>query len=96
LKQTDYNAITEGLELEDGFIKVDEMEYIDPSDKKQIGVTIHSGRNHIVRRIFEKLNYKVIKLDRVYFCGLTKKGLPRGRWRFLTNQEISMLKMGWE
>jgi 23S rRNA pseudouridine2605 synthase len=94
LKQPDLEAIQNGLELEDGFIKADEISFVDPVDKKQIGIEIHSGRNRIVRRIFERLNYKVVKLDRVYFSGLTKKGLQRGQWRFLTNQEIAMLKMG--
>ncbi len=93
-KQADFEKITEGFELEDGFIKADEISFVDPVDKKQIGIEIHSGKNHIVRRIFEHLDYKVVKLDRVYFAGLTKKGLQRGEWRFLTNQEIGMLKMG--
>jgi 23S rRNA pseudouridine2605 synthase len=94
LKQPDLEAIRNGIELEDGFIKADEISFVDPVDKKQVGIEIHSGQNRVVRRIFEKLNYKVMKLDRVYFCGLTKKGLQRGQWRFLTNQEIGMLKMG--
>ena len=83
-----------GFELEDGFIKADDLSYIDPNDKKEIGVEVHSGRNRVVRRMFEHLGYTVKKLDRVYFAGLTKKGLTRGRWRFLTQQEIGMLKMG--
>jgi 23S rRNA pseudouridine2605 synthase len=94
LRQTDLETIQNGLELEDGFIKADEISFVDPVDKKQIGIEIHSGRNRVVRRIFEQLGYKVMKLDRVYFSGLTKKGLQRGQWRFLTNQEIGMLKMG--
>lgn len=94
LKQSDMDAIYAGIELEDGFIKADEISYADPTDKKQIGIEIHSGRNRIVRRLFEHFNYKVQKLDRVYFSGLTKKGLQRGQWRFLTSQEIGMLKMG--
>lgn len=93
-KQSDFEKIMEGFELEDGFIKADEISFVDPVDKKQIGIEVHSGKNHIVRRIFEHLEYKVVKLDRVYFAGLTKKGLQRGQWRFLTNQEIGMLKMG--
>lgn len=94
LKHSDIETIVKGMELEDGFVKADEVSYIDPEDKKQIGVEIHSGQNRVVRRIFEQLGYKVIKLDRVYFAGLTKKGLQRGQWRFLTNQEVGMLKMG--
>ena len=86
--------IAKGLTLEDGFIKADSINYVVPNDKKQVGIEIHSGRNRIIRRIFEHLNYGIMKLDRVYFAGLTKKGLPRGKWRFLTNKEISMLKKG--
>jgi len=94
LKPEHKQQIEEGITLEDGFIKVDAIEYSNPNDRKQVGVEIHSGRNHIIKRIFEYFNYKVIKLDRVYFAGLTKKGLPRGKWRFLTEKEIAMLKMG--
>lgn len=90
----DIKALEHGIELEDGFVKADQISYVDPADKSQIGVEVHSGRNRIIRRMFEYLEYKVIKLDRVYFAGLTKKGLPRGRWRFLTNDEVSKLKMG--
>ena len=94
VKKEHLKAIEEGLELEDGLIKVDEIKYVDDSDsKKEIGITLHSGRNRIVRRIFEHFEYKVKKLDRVYFAGLTKKDLARGRWRFLTPMEINMLKM---
>lgn len=93
LKGADMQKIADGIYLDDGFIKADDISYVDPKDKTQIGIEIHSGRNHIVRRIFEHLDYAVVKLDRVYFAGLTKKNLPRGRWRFLTDQEISMLKM---
>ena len=86
--------ITEGIELEDGIIKVDAIEYIgDGKDKKQIGIELHSGKNRIVRRIFEKLEYKVVRLDRVAFAGLTKKTLPRGEWRHLEEKEVSFLKM---
>jgi 23S rRNA pseudouridine2605 synthase len=93
-KKEHLKAIEEGLELEDGLIKVDEIKYVDDADsKKEIGITLHSGRNRIVRRIFEHFEYKVKKLDRVYFAGLTKKDLARGRWRFLTPMEINMLKM---
>lgn len=94
LTAQDLKKIHEGLTLEDGFIQVDAADYTDPTDKKQVGVEIHSGRNRIVRRIFEHLGYDVKKLDRVYFAGLTKKGLSRGKWRFLTEKEIGMLKMG--
>ncbi|MCK5823334.1 MAG: rRNA pseudouridine synthase [Bacteroidales bacterium] len=93
LSKNDLDEIAEGLTLDDGFIKVDEISYID-NDKKQIGIEIHSGKNRIVRRIFNKKNYNVKKLDRVYFSGLTKKGVQRGKWRFLTEKEIFMLKMG--
>ena len=86
--------IAKGIELEDGFIKVDAIEYIgEGNDKKQIGIEIHSGKNRIVRRIFEKLEYKVVRLDRVSFAGLTKKNLPRGTWRVLEEKEVSFLKM---
>ena len=92
-KGTDFNSLLDGINLEDGFIKADGLSYID-EDKSQVGVEIHSGRNRIVRRMFEHFGYKVKKLDRVYFAGLTKKNLRRGQWRFLTEQEIAMLKMG--
>jgi 23S rRNA pseudouridine2605 synthase len=94
VKKEHLKAIEAGIELEDGHIKVDEINYVEDSDsKKEIGITLHSGRNRIVRRIFEHFDYKVKKLDRVYFAGLTKKDLARGRWRFLTPMEINMLKM---
>ena len=93
LKPGDLEKISNGITLEDGFIKADAISYVNPADKKSVGIEVHSGRNRIVRRIFEHLNYKVIKLDRVYFAGLTKKGLSRGKWRFLTEKEITMLKM---
>jgi len=85
--------IVDGVTLEDGFVAADSVSYVSDDDKKQVGIEIHSGKNKIVRRIFEHLGYKVEKLDRVYFCGLTKKDLPRGRWRFLTDEEVSLLKM---
>jgi len=88
----DFNKIVEGVELDDGIIIPDEMAYVGNS-KREIGITIHSGRNRVVRRIFESLNYQVIKLDRVVFAGLTKKDLPRGKWRFLSREEINILKM---
>ncbi len=92
LKKADMEAVQEGLTLSDGFIKVDEIAYANEA-RNVIGVEIHSGRNRIVRRIFEYLDYSVKKLDRVVFAGLTKKDLPRGRWRFLTEMEIANLKM---
>jgi 23S rRNA pseudouridine2605 synthase len=94
LKRQDLDKIAGGLELEDGEIHVDEISYVgDQVDKRQVGVEIHSGKNRIVRRIFESLGYNVRKLDRVMFGPLTKKDLPRGRWRFLTEAEVGMLKM---
>jgi 23S rRNA pseudouridine2605 synthase len=93
IKPADMEKIATGVTLEDGFIKADAVNYADPVDKTQVGVEIHSGRNHIVRRIFEHLGYEVSKLDRVYFAGLTKKNLPRGEWRFLSEKEVGMLKM---
>jgi 23S rRNA pseudouridine2605 synthase len=93
VSKADMEKIAEGFELDDGFIKADAISYIEDR-KKEVGIELHSGRNRIVRRVFEHLNYKVIKLDRVYFAGLTKKNLSRGKWRFLSEKEISMLKMG--
>lgn len=90
----DLHKIAEGITLDDGEIKADAVEYASETDKKQIGIEIHSGRNRIVRRIFESLGYHVVKLDRVYFAGLTKKNVKRGDWRFLTEKEVSMLRMG--
>ena len=90
----DIKQIAEGIELEDGPIRADAIEYASPTDKKQVGIEIHSGKNRIVRRIFEHLGYKVIKLDRVQFAGLTKKNVRRGDWRFLTEKEVEMLRMG--
>ena len=90
----DIKQIAEGIELEDGPIRADAIEYASPTDKKQVGIEIHSGKNRIVRRIFEHLGYKVIKLDRVQFAGLTKKNVRRGDWRFLTEKEVDMLRMG--
>lgn len=89
----DLRKIREGLELEDGKIEVDEVDYVTGASKKEVGIEIHSGRNRIVRRIFEHLEYEVSKLDRVVFAGLTKKDLPRGHWRFLTEQEVINLGM---
>ena len=94
LKPEHLEQIAEGIELEDGSVKADEIAYVgDGADRKEIGIELHSGRNRIVRRIFEHLGYDVLRLDRVYFGGLTKKDLPRGRWRYLTPNEVSMLKM---
>ena len=93
LTRNDLNKIREGLVLEDGPIEVDAIDWVvDDPTKREVGIEIHSGRNHIVRRIFESLGYEVVKLDRVMFAGLTKQNLPRGHWRFLTNAEISILK----
>lgn len=93
LKKADFDAILNGVTLEDGPIAADSLSYVD-EDKAQVGLEIHSGRNRIVRRIFESLGYRVKKLDRVYFAGLTKKNIRRGEWRFLTEAEINLLKMG--
>ena len=88
------SQILNGITLDDGDIKADALEYASPTDKKQVGIEIHSGKNRIVRRIFESLGYHVTKLDRVQFAGLTKKNLRRGDWRFLTEKEVEMLRMG--
>lgn len=94
LKKADMDAIIKGVELEDGIAEVDHIGFeTDGSDKKQLGLEIHMGKNRIVRRIFESLGYKVVKLDRVYYAGLTKKNLLRGKWRFLTEAEINRFKM---
>lgn len=90
----DMRQIADGIMLDDGEIHADAIDYASDTDKKQVGIEIHSGRNRIVRRIFEHLGYKVVKLDRVYFAGLTKKNVKRGDWRFLTQEEVNMLKMG--
>ena len=90
----DLQQIAEGIQLEDGEIKADAVEYASDTDKKQVGIEIHSGKNRIVRRIFESLGYKVLKLDRVQFAGLTKKNLRRGDWRYLTEEEVDRLRMG--
>lgn len=87
-------AIADGIELEDGEIHADAISYVTEEDLSQVGIEIHSGKNRVVRRIFEKLGYRVVKLDRVYFAGLTKKNLSRGKWRYLTEQEVNMLRMG--
>jgi len=94
ISEEDFAKMTEGLELNDGSIKADELEYIDAEDHRKIGIEIHSGKNRIVRRMFEFLGYDVKALDRVYFAGLTKKGLKKGEWRILTEGEANVLKMG--
>ena len=90
----DMQQIAEGITLDDGDIKADAIEYASETDKKQVGIEIHSGKNRIVRRIFESLGYKVVKLDRVQFAGLTKKNIRRGDWRYLTEEEVDRLRMG--
>ena len=92
--KADLDQIVAGITLDDGEIHADAVSYASDTDKSQVGIEIHSGKNRIVRRIFEALGYRVIKLDRVYFAGLTKKGLRRGDWRYLTEQEVNMLRMG--
>ena len=94
LRQEDFDKVLSGVELNDGLIAADELEYIEADDHRKLGIEIHSGKNRIVRRIFESLGYEVKALDRVYFAGLTKKGLKRGEWRYLTEGEINLLKMG--
>ena len=94
ITEEDMQRIADGIELEDGEIHADAISYVSDTDRNQAGIEIHSGRNRIVRRIFEHLGYRVTKLDRVYFAGLTKKNLPRGRWRYLTQEEVNFLRMG--
>lgn len=94
IAEEDMQRIADGIELEDGPIHADAISYATDTDRNQAGIEIHSGRNRIVRRLFESLGYHVTKLDRVYFAGLTKKNLPRGRWRYLTQEEVNFLKMG--
>ena len=92
LTQGDFNKISFGNELEDGVIKPDDLSYVQGGSKREVGIQIHSGKNRIVRRIFESLGYEVVKLDRVVYANLTKKDLPRGRWRYLEEREIVQLK----
>ena len=92
ISEEDMQHIADGVELDDGPTHADAISYVSPTDRKQAGIEIHSGRNRVVRRIFESLGYHVVKLDRVYFAGLTKKNLPRGRWRYLTQEEVNFLK----
>lgn len=94
LEREDFEKILAGVNLDDFEIAADSLEFVKEGDPKQVGIEIHSGQNRVVRRIFEKLGYKVIRLDRVYFAGLTKKSLPRGKYRFLNDREVNMLKMG--
>ena len=94
ISEDDMQRLADGIELEDGPIHADAISYVNDRDKNQAGIEIHSGRNRIVRRMFESLGYRVTKLDRVYFAGLTKKNLPRGRWRYLTQEEVNFLKQG--
>ncbi len=94
LKEEDQQKIISGIELSDGVVAADELEYIDAHDHRQLGIEIHSGKNRVVRRIFESLGYEVRALDRVYFAGLTKKGLKKSDWRYLTEGEVNILKMG--
>lgn len=93
LKPEDLQAVSDGITLDDGFIRIDGISYINDDDRSLVGVEIHSGRNRIVRRVFEHFGYKVTKLDRVYFAGLTKKSLQRGMWRYLDPKEVGFLKM---
>lgn len=94
LDEAHFKQILAGIELEDGFIKADALSFVNENERNHVGIEIHSGRNRIVRRIFAHFGYKVVKLDRVYFAGLTKKGLQRGHFRELSEKEISMLKKG--
>jgi 23S rRNA pseudouridine2605 synthase len=93
LQDEDFAKILSGIVLEDGEIKADELSFVNEGDLRTVGLEIHSGKNRIVRRIFDALGYHVVKLDRVYFAGLTKKNLPRGKWRYLSEMEVTMLKM---
>ena len=94
LKQEDYEKALAGVELTDGKMAADELEFIDADDHRKLGIEIHSGKNRIVRRLFQALGYEVKALDRVYFAGLTKKGLKKGEWRKLSEGEVNILKMG--
>ena len=93
LQDEDFAKILSGIVLEDGEVKADELSFVNEGDLRTVGLEIHSGKNRIVRRIFDALGYHVVKLDRVYFAGLTKKNLPRGKWRYLSEMEVTMLKM---
>jgi 23S rRNA pseudouridine2605 synthase len=93
MKPDDMPILTDGITLSDGFIKLDGVSYLNDKDNNVVGIEIHSGRNRIIRRIFEQIGYKVIRLDRIFFAGLTKKGLSRGQWRYLAPKEVGFLKM---
>lgn len=93
IDQEDFQKISEGIVLEDGYVKPDEMAFVNREHRKEIGLELHTTKNRIVNRIFEHFDYKVVRLDRVYYAGLTKKDLPRGTWRFLTETEVRFLKM---
>ena len=93
VSKDDMFKFTQGVELEDGVMSFDAISYVDNNNKNELGVEIHSGKNRIIRRMFEALGYEVVRLDRVYFAGLTKKGLGRGKWRYLSEKEVGMLKM---
>jgi 23S rRNA pseudouridine2605 synthase len=92
--KNDMIKLSEGIDLDGELVAADAVSYVEQEDRSQVGIELHSGQNRVVRRLFEDLGYRIRKLDRVYFAGLTKKNLPRGRWRFLTEKEISMLKRG--
>ena len=94
INKTDLDKLLEGVELDDGIAKADEVAYVDPSDKRQIGIELHSGKNRVVRRMFEAIGYEVTALDRVLFGELNKEGITRGKWRFLKEYEIRKLKKG--
>ena len=94
ITRKEMEQIVEGIKLDDEFVKADAVSFVDETDKRLVGIEIHSGQNRVVRRIFEYLNFEVVKLDRVYFAGLTKRNLKRGEWRYLSEKEIYMLKMG--
>ncbi len=95
LNGNDMDQIAKGVTLDDGLAFADKISYVDEKDKSQIGMEIHSGKNRIIRRIFEHFGYKVVKLDRVWFAGLTKKNLKKGQWRYLSDKEVEILKRGY-
>lgn len=92
LSLDDFSSISAGVELEDGFVEIDDLQFIDGKNRNQVGIQIHSGKNHVVKRIFAAFGYEVEKLDRVFFAGLTKKNLTRGSWRFLTRAEVKIIQ----
>ena len=94
LEKEDFEKVLQGIDLGDFHIKADALEFVKEDNLKELGIEIHSGQNRVVRRIFDSLGYKILRLDRVYFAGLTKKNLPRGKYRFLTEREVNILKMG--